>query len=46
MVRTITLGSCVSVQGIFVRDMPDGRVVVRVGEREFIGWPVTSAKAA
>ncbi len=46
MVRTITLGSCVSVQGIFVRDLPDGRVVVRVGEREFVGRPIISAKAA
>ncbi|WP_166128882.1 hypothetical protein [Maritimibacter fusiformis] len=46
MVRTITLGSCVSVQGIFVRDLADGRIVVRVGGREFTGWPIASAKAA
>ncbi len=46
MVRTITLGSCVSVQGTFVRDLPDGRVLVRVGEREFAGKPITSVKAA
>ena len=46
MVRTITLGSCVSVQGIFVRDLADGRIVVRVGGREFAGWPIASAKAA
>lgn len=46
MVRTITLGSCVSVQGVFVRDLADGRIVVRVGGREFVGWPIASAKAA
>ena len=46
MLRTITLGSCVSVQGVFVRDLPDGRVLVRVGEREFAGRPIHTAKAA
>lgn len=46
MVRTITLGSCVSVQGVVVRELADGRVIVRVGDREFTGWPVASAKAA
>ena len=39
MVRTITLGSCVSVQGLFVNTLPDGRIVVRVGGQEFSGWP-------
>lgn len=46
MVRTITLGSCVSVQGIYIRDLPEGRVLVRVGEHEFAGRPINSAKAA
>ncbi len=40
MVRTITLGSCVSVQGLHVRDLADGRIVVRVGQQEFIGRPI------
>ena len=41
MVKTITLGNYVSVQGLWVRDLADGRMVVRVGQTEFIGRPVT-----
>jgi hypothetical protein len=41
MLRTIILGSCVSVQGVYVRTLADGRVMVRVGAREFAGQPVT-----
>jgi hypothetical protein len=40
MLRTITLGSCVSVQGIFVKDMPDGRVAVKVDDTVYAGTPV------
>ncbi|WP_281840387.1 hypothetical protein [Sinisalibacter aestuarii] len=46
MVKTITVGSCISVQGMFVRNLSDGRIVVRVGKQEFIGRPVTSPQAA
>lgn len=41
MLRTITIGSCISVQGIFVRNMPDGRVVVQVDDNVFAGTPVS-----
>ncbi len=40
MLRTITIGSCVSVQGIFVRSMPDGRISVQVDNSIFSGVPV------
>lgn len=40
MLRTITLGSCVSVQGIFIKDMPDGRVAVKVDDTVFAGKPI------
>lgn len=40
MLRTITIGSCVSVQGIFVKDMPDGRVAVKVDDIVYAGMPV------
>lgn len=43
MLRTIVLGSCVSVQGTFVRALPDGRIVVRVGAKTFAGRPVQQA---
>ncbi len=43
MLRTIMLGSCVSVQGTFVRKGADGKIVVRVGERVFEGFPISRA---
>ena len=43
MLRTITVGSCVSIQGTYVRTLPDGRIVVRVGKDLFEGRPVKVA---
>ncbi|QBF34097.1 hypothetical protein CFI11_23225 [Thalassococcus sp. S3] len=43
MLRTITVGSCVSVQGTYVRSLPDGRIAVRVGRTVYAGSPVTRA---
>ncbi len=40
MLRTITVGSHVSIQGTFVRALTDGRILVRVGERLFKGTPI------
>ncbi|QLQ20500.1 MAG: hypothetical protein HZT43_20880 [Exiguobacterium profundum] len=40
MLRTITLGSCVSVQGLLVGQLADGKIIVRVDERNFVGYPV------
>ncbi len=42
MVKTITLGSYISVQGLYVRDLSDGRMVVCVGNKEFSGRPVSA----
>lgn len=43
MLRTIIIGSCMSVQGILERTLPDGRITVRVGSRLFTGRPVLKA---
>jgi hypothetical protein len=40
MLRTITIGSYISVQGIFLRALEDGKIAIGVGERTFIGKPV------
>ncbi len=40
MLRTIILGSCVSVQGTFVRTLQNGKILIRVGERLYAGNPV------
>lgn len=41
MLRTITVGNHVQIQGLFVRDVENGKVIVAVGSREFEGKPVT-----
>ncbi|WP_257883492.1 hypothetical protein [Roseobacter insulae] len=43
MLRTITLGSAVSIQGTYVRALPDGRIVVKVDDTSYAGLPVTKA---
>lgn len=43
MIRTITIGTCVSVQGVFVKTSNAGNIVVRVGDRVFEGKPVSAA---
>lgn len=43
MMRTITLGSAVSIQGTYVRALPDGRIVVRVDDTSYAGIPVIKA---
>ena len=43
MLRTIVLGSCVFVQGIFVRNLSDGKIAVRVGTKIYEGDPVSQA---
>ncbi len=40
MIRTITIGSCLSVQGLFERSDADGMIVVRVGDKTYTGKPV------
>jgi hypothetical protein len=46
MLRTITLGSCVSVQGILVGQLSDGKIMVKVDEKTFVGFPVAQVRAA
>ena len=40
MIRTITIGSCISVQGVFERQQANGNIVVRVGAKSCEGKPV------
>jgi hypothetical protein len=40
MMRSITLGKYISVQGMFVREASAGKIVVSVGEKTFEGTPV------
>jgi len=45
MLRTILLGTCVYVQGEFIRRLADGRIVVRDGKRFFTGRSVATRAA-
>ncbi|WP_421747053.1 hypothetical protein [Cognatishimia sp.] len=40
MLKTIMMGSCISVQGFFVKTLPNGLIAVRVGDKIYQGKPV------
>lgn len=40
MLRTITVGNHIQVQGLFVRSLENGKVIVSIGERQYQGQPV------
>jgi hypothetical protein len=42
MIRTITIGSCVSVQGRLVTELSDGKIAVEVDDKIFVGKPVVA----
>jgi len=42
VLRTIEVGSCVSVQGVLVRQLDNGRIVIKVGDRTYEGLPISS----
>ncbi len=46
MLRTIAVGSCVSVQGIMVGQLADDKIMVRVDDKTFVGKPIASVRAA
>lgn len=43
MLKTITVGSCVSVQGLYVRDLDNGRILVNVEGKNYAGKPASKA---
>lgn len=46
MLRTITVGTTVSVQGIFVRELPNGNISVQVDDAVYTGKPITRKNKA
>jgi hypothetical protein len=46
MLRTIAIGEHVSVQGLLVGNTADGRVMIKVGDKIFTGFPVNTVRAA
>lgn len=43
MLRTILIGTCMSVQGLFVCKLEDGRAVVRVDDKLYAGTLIERA---
>lgn len=46
MLRTISLGSGVSVQGLMVGQLADGKIVIKVDEKTFVGYPVAGSRTS
>lgn len=46
MLRTISVGSCVSIQGLLVGQLADGKIMVKVDEKTFVGYPVAPVRNA
>jgi hypothetical protein len=44
MLRTISVGSCVSIQGLLVGQLADGKIMVKVDEKTFVGFPVAQLR--
>lgn len=42
MYRTIIIGSCVAVQGVFLKTLANGLIAIKVGDRIIEGRPVES----
>ncbi len=45
MLRTIIIGSCVSIQGVFVRNLPNGKIAVCLDSTIYEGYPVCAIAA-
>jgi hypothetical protein len=44
MLRTIAIGSCVSIQGLLVGQLADGKVLVKVDDKTYAGFPVAPVR--
>ncbi|SLN34037.1 hypothetical protein PSJ8397_01660 [Pseudooctadecabacter jejudonensis] len=40
MLRTITVGNHIQIQGLLVKTLANGRLVISVGDRKYEGQPV------
>jgi hypothetical protein len=42
MLRTITVGSCVSIQGLLIGHLPDGKIKILVDNKTYVGTAITA----
>jgi hypothetical protein len=41
MLCTISVGSCVSIQGVLIGQQPDGKIMILVDEKTYVGRPIS-----
>ena len=44
MLKTISIGSCVSIQGLLVGDAADGLIKIKVDDKIYVSRPVESKR--
>jgi hypothetical protein len=44
MLRTISIGSCVSIQGPLVEQLADGKIKIALGSKTYVGTAVAAQK--
>lgn len=45
MLRTISIGSCVSIQGLLVGEAAGGMIKIKVDDKTYVGRPIESKPA-
>lgn len=45
MIKTIQIGRYITAQGVLIRQLPDGLVVIRAGKKTLTGRPVSKRVA-
>jgi hypothetical protein len=45
MIRTIAIGKYITAQGVFIRALPNGHIVIKAGTQELSGLPVSKRVA-
>lgn len=44
MFRTISIGSCVSIQGQLVEQLADGKIKIALGTKTYVGTAISAQK--
>jgi hypothetical protein len=45
MIRAITIGKYITAQGVFVRKLANGQIVIRAGQKILTGQPISKRVA-
>ena len=45
MIKTIAIGKYITAQGVFVKTLPNGHIVIKAGQKTLSGLPVSKRVA-